>query len=115
MSEGMNTRQESKPSRAAYQDSKSESITGNSAPVLRGGDQTFEERAGLYLGIIAFGFSLVALTVVILKTDALKDKIDDHKDRTITAETEVRAMQDFFADHGVIKLPNGKYGFAKEQ
>lgn len=49
----MSDEKNSLPSKTAFQDSKNESITGNSAPVARGGDARIDDRAGFYVAIIS--------------------------------------------------------------
>jgi hypothetical protein len=85
------------------------SISGNSGNILN-----FEERFGLILGTLAIVVSVATVIYVMGKLDTLNYRLDDYKDRTITAETEVRVMQDFFSDHHIVKNPITKrYEFVK--
>jgi hypothetical protein len=95
------------------------SITGNSAPVGQGGDggkAEIHDRTGLYLAIIGFGFSCMAIGASLIlpqlytaRADAQAVRIEALSDRTRTAEREARVMQERWND---LKVELAKKGIS---
>jgi hypothetical protein len=82
------------PHMTRHEGSHDESIKDNSAPVLRGGDNTINDRIGLFLAICAFGFALFAVGMEVNRTLAagdmqrLQEQVIDAKIKAGVADAE---------------------------
>lgn len=79
----------------ALQDS--ESIAGNSGQIAKA-DARVEDRTGLYLAVIAFGFSALSLGAAIIIPSVYEARMQNLSDRVVTAEREARVMTERWND-----------------
>lgn len=89
---------ELRPLRTALQDSNDKSISSNSGPVATGGDATIHDRTGLYLAVIAVILSALSLGMTIVNPKISDAKVENLRDRVVTAEREARVMQERWND-----------------
>ncbi len=76
MSDEKNSNRGLPVSRTALQDSKDESISGNSGPVATGGSAEIHDRTGLYISIIALLVAGIALGMIISSSSQQKERYD---------------------------------------
>jgi hypothetical protein len=95
---------ESAPQLTRRENSPDHSIRAD-GPVAQGGDATIHDRTGLYLAIIAFGISCMAIGAALIlpqlytaRADAQAIQIQMLADRVQVAEREARVMQERWND-----------------
>lgn len=74
----------------------------HNAPVTTVGDNSpqavVNDRTGLYLSIISFGFSALSLGVAFIIPMVYEARMQNLQDRVVTAERESRVMQERWND-----------------